>query len=141
MIYIDRVETKWPLRIQLPIGTNVPFYCTASGKMYLSMLKKAHLDRYLGSVKFEQLTPSTIMDKTTIHLEIRKTREQGFAQDNEEFMEGMVALAVPVTDPSGRYVASLAFHGPSQRLTLDKAISQKDVLLDGANRLQNILFN
>ena len=36
MTYLDRVETKWPLRIQLPIGTQVPFHCTASGKMYLS---------------------------------------------------------------------------------------------------------
>ncbi len=33
MVYIDRVETKWPLRIQLPIGTTVPFHCTASGNL------------------------------------------------------------------------------------------------------------
>ena len=39
MVYLDRVETKWPLRIQLPVGTEVPFHCTASGKMYLSSLK------------------------------------------------------------------------------------------------------
>ena len=31
MNYIDRVETDWAFRIQLPIGTNVPFHCTASG--------------------------------------------------------------------------------------------------------------
>ena len=98
MLYIDRVETKWPLRIQLPIGTSVPFYCTASGKMYLSKLKKAHLDRYLGAVKLESRSPHTIVDKATLIEEIKKTRERGFAQDNEEFMEGMVALAVPILD-------------------------------------------
>lgn len=36
MVYAERVETKWPLRIQLPIGTHVPIHCTASGKLYLS---------------------------------------------------------------------------------------------------------
>ncbi|NNG04823.1 MAG: helix-turn-helix domain-containing protein, partial [Inquilinus sp.] len=53
MTYLDRVETKWPLRIQLPIGSHVPFYCTASGKMYLSTLNNAHLQRYLGAAKLE----------------------------------------------------------------------------------------
>ena len=55
-------------------------------------------------------------------------------------MDGMVALAVPITDTLGRYVASLAMHGPSQRMNLGKAIDERDVLLDGATRLQNIIF-
>ena len=38
MNYIDRVETDWAFRIQLPIGTNVPFHCTASGKCFLASL-------------------------------------------------------------------------------------------------------
>lgn len=139
MIYIDRVETKWPLRIQLPIGTNVPFYCTASGKMYLSKLKKAHLERYLGSVKFEQQTPGTITDKTALHAEIRRTREQGFAQDDEEFMEGMIALAVPIIDVHGRLVSTLSFHAPTQRLTLQQAYAYLDDLREGAEELSQLL--
>lgn len=139
MIYIDRVETKWPLRIQLPIGTNVPFYCTASGKMYLSMLKKAHLERYLGSVKLEQRTLGTITDKAALHEEIRKTREQGFAQDDEEFMEGMIALAVPIIDVHGRLVSTLSFHSPTQRLTLQQAYAYLDDLSEGAEELSQLL--
>ena len=42
MVYIERVQTEWPLRIQLPIGTRVPFHCTASGKMYLSTLERRY---------------------------------------------------------------------------------------------------
>ncbi|MHA1190081.1 MAG: IclR family transcriptional regulator, partial [Alphaproteobacteria bacterium] len=38
MRYLDRVESRWPFRIQLPIGTHVPFHCTASGKTYLASL-------------------------------------------------------------------------------------------------------
>lgn len=49
MIYLDRVETKWPLRIQLPIGTQVPFHCTASGKIYLSHLTAPNMARFLAS--------------------------------------------------------------------------------------------
>ena len=38
MSYLDRVETDWAFRVQLPIGTHVPFHCTASGKTYLASL-------------------------------------------------------------------------------------------------------
>ena len=41
MHYLDRVETDWAFRVQLPRGSNVPFHCTASGKIFMSSLKKA----------------------------------------------------------------------------------------------------
>ena len=65
---------------------------------------------------------------------------KGVNIDNEEFISGMVAIAVPITDDQGRYVASLAFHGPSQRLTVEKVISQKDVLFKGAQTMKDVLF-
>ncbi|CAN0600553.1 unnamed protein product, partial [Laminaria digitata] len=119
MIYIDRVETKWPLRIQLPIGTSVPFYCTASGKMHLSKLKKAHLERYLASANLERRTPKTMVDQDQLLAEIQKTRSQGYSEDNEEFMEGMIAIAVPIMDVHGRLFSTLSFHAPTQRLSLE----------------------
>ena len=38
MRYLDRAETHWPLRMQLPVGAKVPLHCTSSGKLYLSTL-------------------------------------------------------------------------------------------------------
>lgn len=38
MIYLDRVETHCPLRMQFMIGTKVPLHCTASGRLFLSQL-------------------------------------------------------------------------------------------------------
>ena len=49
MIYLDRVESAWPLRVQLPIGTRVPLHCTASGKLYLSTLSKSRQQRILNA--------------------------------------------------------------------------------------------
>ena len=51
MIYLERVETEWPLRIQLPQGTRVPFHCTASGKMYLRSVASNDLQRFLPSAE------------------------------------------------------------------------------------------
>lgn len=118
MTYIDRVETKWPLRIQLPVGTQVPFYCTASGKMYLASLNPAHLERYVHAARLEPRTSGTITDPQALLAEIEQTRRQNYSQDNEEFMDGMIALAVPILDGHGRLLSTLSFHAPTQRLKL-----------------------
>jgi DNA-binding IclR family transcriptional regulator len=46
MVYLDRVETEWPLRVQFSVGTQVPLYCTASGKLYLSTLSDLRLSSF-----------------------------------------------------------------------------------------------
>jgi DNA-binding IclR family transcriptional regulator len=140
MHYLDRVDTNWPFRIQLPVGTNVPFHCTASGKAYMASMPPTSRRAFVMGLDLHAQTVKTHTSAIGLLDELAETRRRGYALDNEEFMDGMVALAVPVTDPLGRYVASLAFHGPSQRLTMEKVVSEKDVLLEGASRLQSILF-
>ena len=132
MIYLDRVETKWPLRIQLPIGTHVPFHCSASGKMY-------HLDRFLGSARLERLTPRTIVDPEALRAEIEATRRRGYSQDDEEYMEGMIALAAPVLDDQGRLLATLSFHAPTMRITLDEAKAHLGDLRHAAGELSRLV--
>jgi len=122
MLYIDRIESHWPLRIQLPVGTHVPLHCTASGKLYLSSLTRAHLDRYLASAPLDRRAPNTILDPDSLKAELSRIREQGYAVDDEEFMEAMVAIAVPLFDGQGRMCATLAVHGPAPRLSVERLV-------------------
>ncbi len=140
MIYIDRVETKWPLRIQLPVGTQVPFYCTASGKMYLSTLNRNHLERYVRAARLEPKTGRTITNPDALLSEIDQTRERQYSRDNEEFMEGMIALAVPIRDGNGRLLSTLSFHAPTQRLSMAKALNYLSNLRVAADALSSLIL-
>ncbi|MDU8944725.1 IclR family transcriptional regulator [Ovoidimarina sediminis] len=122
MRYVDRVETEWPLRIQLPVGTRVPLYATASGKMYLSSIRKAQAERFFNAVALEAHTPRTVTDASELLAELKLIRRQGYALDTEEFMEDMIALAVPVLGAGERLLATLSLHAPSQRFGIDQAI-------------------
>lgn len=139
MTYLDRVETHWPLRIQLPVGSQVPFHCTASGKMYLSSLRNSYLDRFLNSVTLGRHAPGTITDQTALRTELETTRKRGYSTDNEEFMEGMAAVAVPIMDPQGRLVSTLSVHAPLQRLGLNALIDHVEVLQVAANELSELI--
>ncbi|MEN8842221.1 MAG: IclR family transcriptional regulator [Octadecabacter sp.] len=138
MIYLERVETEWPLRIQLPQGTRVPFHCTASGKMYLSALDQRQLHGYVGSATLEKRTPNSITDPEKLLAEVEKVQEQGYALDREEFMQDMIALAVAIRDPNNRLMATVSFHAPTQRFDPEKALDFLDALRSAATDLSKL---
>ena len=138
MVYLDRVETHWPLRIQLPVGTQVPFHCTASGKMYLASLKPSLLEGFLSASNLEANTDRTITTADALRAELELTRERGYSIDNEEFMTGMTAVAVPVRDGQERLVATLSVHVPVPRRSLDGLLTALPVLQDGAEKLTRL---
>ena len=139
MTYLDRVETLWPLRIQLPVGTQVPFHCTASGKMYLSTLRPAYLDKYLASATLESCAPGTITDKKKLKKEIEQTSKRGYSNDNQEFMDDMVAIAVPILDDQKRLTSTLSVHAPVQRHGLDDLVKHLDRLRAAAKELSELI--
>lgn len=140
MRYLDRVETDWAFRIQLPIGSNVPFHCTASGKCYLASLSPKACKAIVASLMLDERTPHTITNPDALIKELTQIRRQGYSLDREEFMEGMVALAVPVTDSDGRFIAAIAVHGPTQRMSVDGTIAKKEVMQSAAERLHVALM-
>lgn len=140
MSYVDRVETDWALQFQLPIGSHVPFHCTASGKCFLASLAPKAQKRFVASLDLTPLTPATKTTKDALLEDLAEIRRRGYSLDEEEFLAGMVAIAVPVTDAQERFIAALAFHGPVQRLSIADAVSKESVLQSAALQLRAALF-
>ncbi len=139
MLYLERVETKWPLRIQLPVRSRVPLYCTAGGKLYLGSLSEAQLEAYLQHRTLSPHTTHTITRRADLIKELDRVRREGHAEDAEEFMEGMIALAVPVNDPSGRLLSTIAIHAPVQRMALKEARRHLPRLREAAAELSRLI--
>lgn len=135
MLYLDRVESEWPLRIQLPPGSNVPLHCTASGKLYLANLPKARRDSLINKLSLEKNSQNTITDVDTLAAELDKIASSGVGTDNEEFIQGLVAVAVPIRAENGRMLATLATHGPVIRMPFEIALGHVDRLRQAADEL------
>ena len=52
----------------------------------------------------------------------------------------MIAFAVPVRDPGGRFVAALGFHAPVQRVSFETGRQHVATLLNGAARMEGLFF-
>lgn len=135
MVYWDRVETEWPLRLQLPIGSRVPFHATSAGKLYLASLSVQQCSRLLSEIELRAFTDNTITSIEQLKEHLAATTARGYSLDDEEFITGMTAVAVAVVDKNGRYVASLAVHAPKSRMSVADARGHVELLQDAALRI------
>lgn len=138
VVYVDRVETAWPLRMTLTSGSHVPLHCTASGKLLLALLPKANRVRLVAQLALGRFTETTITESKRLAAELARIRAQRYATDNEEFHAGLVCVAVPVLGKK-RACAALAVHAPASRMPLERALSYLPVLRRAAGAMASTL--
>ena len=139
MIYYDRVQTDWPLQIHLQVGSHTPSWCTASGKLYLSSITKDRRLRLINKLPLKQYTRNTITDANILEEELQGIKKIGIGTDNEEFVDGMVACAVPVYDAKGRLFACLFTHAPVIRKSLRELLHYVPTLAKAAKDLGRLI--
>ncbi|RIA55820.1 IclR family transcriptional regulator [Dichotomicrobium thermohalophilum] len=139
IVYIDHVQSDWPLRRQIQIGARMPAYCTAIGKVLLAHLPERALDQYLSVVTLERRTENTCTDPDMLRDNLIQVREQGYAIADQENLVGLLSVAVPVWDPLGRVVAGLSMHGPNARLTQARAHAIVPELKEAAETISNLI--
>jgi len=139
MIYYDRVQTDWPLQIHLQVGSHTPSWCTASGKLYLSSITKDRRLRLINKLPLKQYTRNTITDANILEEELQGIKKIGIGTDNEEFVDGMVACAVPVYDAKGRLFACLFTHAPVIRKSLHELLHYVPTLAKAAKNLGRLI--
>ena len=135
VIYIERVETRWPLRLHLEPGSRVPVHCTASGKLLLAFATPRRRDAILAATDLIANTERTIVTRTELDRELDRIRRRGASIDNEEFISGLVAVAVPVRVKGGRVIAAVACHAPIGRFDLKAAIRTTPLLTEAAREM------
>jgi len=139
VLYLDRVEAQWPLRLTLDVGAHVPLHCTASGKLFLAQMPVAARDALIAQLPLPRMTRNTIVSVKGLRAECDRIKEQGHACDREEFIAGLIAVAVPVQGSDGIGRAAIAVHAPVARLTLAGAVEQLPALQAAATRMRALL--
>lgn len=120
VLYLDRVETAWPLRLNLQPGSRVPLHCSASGKLFLAHMSKPVRTRLLQAAPLHRYTPNTLCDLPALEAEMRAIRKEGASFDREEYLVGIVCVAVPIF-VADKVIAAVALHAPVARLTVEQA--------------------
>jgi IclR family transcriptional regulator, acetate operon repressor len=135
VVYIDRVESKWPFGLKFEPGSRVPLHCTSMGKLFLSEMPASKRRELLQVSSLHCYTENTICDAAALDREVTEIGKRGYSIDDQEFLAGVVCLAVPVRDAEGALCAALAISAPAARLSIGKALQQLPLMLEAAEKL------
>lgn len=113
VVFVARAQTTYPrvMTLALTVGTRIPAYLTALGRVLLAELPDDKLDEYLRTAKLQKETSNTIADPEELRDEILGVRASGYCVMDQEIEIGVRAAAVPVRQPNKPTIAiSLAVH-------------------------------
>jgi IclR family KDG regulon transcriptional repressor len=125
--YIDVLQSPSALRIAAVPGERNPVHCTSLGKAMLAFLPEIEVEAILDRHPMIKKTPRTITHKKHLLEHLASVRERAVAVDMEENLTGVICVAAPIFDQSGRVIAGISLSGPSSRMEAKLAQVQEEV--------------
>lgn len=135
VIYLERVEGKWPLGLRFDAGSRVPAHCTAIGKLMLSRLPESELTATIEAMPRPSYATNTITDADALLTALAEIKRDGIGTDNQEFMHGVVCVAIPIIGEEGQSLGGIAISAPEARMTLNEMLGFVPQMKDAAVRL------
>jgi len=134
IVYIARASVRTLLRLEAHVGSRFPAYPTSMGRVLLAGLSPEGLRRYFAAASFRALTEHTVTQRAKLTRRIEECRRLGYAAVADELAYGVVAVAVPVFDETGRVVAALNSSSHSKKVTQVDLVRERVGLLQGISR-------
>jgi len=116
-VLLDKIDDAFDIKISSEVGMRLPLLGGAGGKALLSQLPDAEIDRIIAANELRQFTPLTCVDKAAYRQSVMKVREEGIVLDREEYIEGVIAFAVPLQTPRKGLQAAIWAVGLRRQVT------------------------
>ncbi|MBX5490141.1 MAG: IclR family transcriptional regulator [Chloroflexi bacterium] len=120
LLIVAQDEPAGALKISAPVGRRLPLLAGAPAKVLLAAEEPTRLAALLGEGALPRFTEHSIVDLASYRTALEAVRRQGYALDDEEFLDGVRAVSAPVRGADGRVVAALTVVGFSTRLTSER---------------------
>lgn len=116
-VSIEKFGSPQPVGLTTPLGGELPLHCTGVGKALLAYQGDDLAKRVAEGIGLDRYTDRTITTLPNLRKELARIREEGYAVDNEEAVEGLRCVAAPIFDHAGQAVAAFSVAGPATRVT------------------------
>jgi IclR family KDG regulon transcriptional repressor len=132
VIYIDKIDSRQPLRMHSYVGQKIPLHASALGKVLLAWGPDHILGDLLEKGNLKRFTDTSITDPEELKEEIQKIRNQGYAEDREESVPGVRCVAAPIRNSDGSAVAAISISLPSLRFDKTNIPALRKIVCHGA---------
>jgi len=119
-LVVGSYPSPQPDGIDVRLGDKAPLHSSGVGKTLLAYQQRSAWGHVARTFGFPHYTSKTITNLANLRKELEQIREQGYALDQEETMEGMIGVAGPVFDHTGRVIAAFSVAGPATRFSPER---------------------
>ena len=130
VVYVARAAARRIMAVTLGVGSRLPAYCTALGKVLLASLPAEQAGEELSRFELQTHTRFTVTSRRRIEEILAQARAEGFALNDQELEIGLRAIAVPVRNVVGATVAAMNVSAQASR------ISRRELLEKGLPALR-----
>ena len=130
VLYIDKIESKEPVRAYTQLGGRGPAYCTATGKAMLAYATPETIAHCLA--KAEPFTQKTIVNIERFVMETDKIRLQRYAINRGEWRTDVIGVGAPILGGNGEVIAAIGLLAPASRMQLDELATLSSKLVEYA---------
>ena len=116
-ISIEKFVSPQPVGLDARLGGVAPLHCTGVGKTLLAYQGEGLLNQIVQAPGLTRMTAHTITALPQLRRELERIREQGYALDQEEAVEGLCCVAGPIFNHTGQIVAAFSVAGSATRMT------------------------
>lgn len=134
-VIVLRAESRFPLRLEQPIGSRLPLHASSMGKAILAF---SSLEPEVPSGQLARITTHTISDPAALLLDLEQTRLRGYSIDDEEGTIGVRCVGAPVCQGS-TLLSAIAIQVPTVRMPIDRFEELGLQAVDAANRIAPLL--
>lgn len=123
VVYIDKYDSRHPVRMYSRIGLRARLHCTAVAKVLLAGLPQRERRAVVEAIAYEALTPNTLTTPDALADELARVAEQGYAVDRGEHETFINCVGAPIRDASGRVVAAVSVSVPDVLLGFEQVLA------------------
>ncbi|MBA4394450.1 MAG: hypothetical protein C0407_12935 [Desulfobacca sp.] len=127
-VIVDKVDSPDEIKVSSELGMKIPLIAGAGGKVLLAQLPEAQVEEILARSILPKFTPSTCTNQKRLNQMIKKARLERFALDDEEYIEGIRALAIPLDIGRPDLPAAIWVVGLKSQVTDEKIPVYRDML-------------
>ena len=134
ILYLVHVSTNRMVRLAAGVGTRYPAYATSMGRAILAFEADDVRAHYLNTCDFVAFTEHTVTTKAELRKILEEVRKSGYSAIQDELDYGLISIAVPILDESGRSMAAINCSTSTSRVSREELIRTRLPVLRNAAR-------
>lgn len=115
-VYICKARGSSGVQTASYVGDRKHLHCIGVGKAVLASLSNERVDKIIDKRGLPKKTENTITERDELFEELADIRERGVAFDDEEILEGLRCVAVPVSSHEQGLLGAISVAGPTSRM-------------------------